>query len=481
MNAIVAIITVIVAIILFTSIAYVKAPPNRAAIITGLLKEPRILRGKAGFKIPFFERVDWLEVGQMDISVETEEFIPTSDFINIQVDAIAQVSIDVENGMDIAMRNFLNKNMDEIKTSIAKTLQGNLREIIGTMELKNICQNKAEFSKQVKENAEEDIANLGISIISFNVQNIKDKENLISDLGIDNREKIRKSASIAKADSLKEVSINQAKADNESNTAEIESQTEIAKRENELAIKRAELKTEEDKAKARADATYDIESQRVRKDLEKATQEAEIAKREKEIELQAKEAEVTEKKLDAEIKKKADADRYAEEMKAEAELFKRKKEAEADLFEKEKEAEAIKKKGEAEADAIRMKGIAEAEAMHKKAEAMKKYGEAAILEMLIGVLPDIAKAVAEPISSISDVKIIGSGSQGVSDISGNVPIVMAQVMETVKEATGVDLQDIIHANTYDAKVNRKVEITGSVPIKEQLVGTADPKENADSK
>lgn len=155
--------------------------------------------------------------------------------------------------------------------------------------------------------------------------------------------------------------------------------------------------------------------------------------------------------------------------------------AEADLFEKEKEAEAIKKKGEAEADAIRMKGIAEAEAMDKKAEAMKKYGEAAILEMLIGVLPDIAKAVAEPISSISDVKIIGSGSQGVSDISGNVPIVMAQVMETVKEATGVDLQDIIHANTYDAKVNRKVEITGSVPIKEQLVGTADPKENADSK
>ena len=459
MNAIVAIITVIVAIILFTSIAYVKAPPNRAAIITGLLKEPRILRGKAGFKIPFFERVDWLEVGQMDISVETEEFIPTSDFINIQVDAIAQVSIDVENGMDIAMRNFLNKNMDEIKTSIAKTLQGNLREIIGTMELKNICQNKAEFSKQVKENAEEDIANLGISIISFNVQNIKDKENLISDLGIDNREKIRKSASIAKADSLKEVSINQAKADNESNTAEIESQTEIAKRENELAIKRAELKTEEDKAKARADATYDIESQRVRKDLEK----------------------VTDKKLDADIKNIADADRYAEEMIADAELFKRKKEAEADLFEKEKEAEAIKKKGEAEADAIRMKGIAEAEAMDKKAAAMKKYGEAAILEMLIGVLPDIAKAVAEPISSISDVKIIGSGCQGVSDISGNVPIVMAQVMETVKEATGVDLQDIIHANTYDAKVNRKVEITGSVPIKEQLVGTADPKENADSK
>ena len=154
-------------------------------------------------------------------------------------------------------------------------------------------------------------------------------------------------------------------------------------------------------------------------------------------------------------------------MKAEAELFKRKKEAEADLFEKEKEAEAIKKKGEAEADAIRMKGIAEAEAMDKKSRGNgKKYGEAAILEMLIGVLPDIAKAVAEPISSISDVKIIGSGSQGVSDISGNVPIVMAQVMETVKEATGVDLQDVIHANTYDAKSQQESRKLPAVfPIK----------------
>ena len=150
MNAIAAIITVIVAIILFTSIAYVKAPPNRAAIITGLLKEPRILRGKAGFKIPFFERVDWLEVGQMDISVETEEFIPTSDFINIQVDAIAQVSIDVENGMDIAMRNFLNKNMDEIKHPLQKTLQGNLREIIGTMELKTFARTKQSSQNKLK-------------------------------------------------------------------------------------------------------------------------------------------------------------------------------------------------------------------------------------------------------------------------------------------------------------------------------------------
>lgn len=457
------IIPIAVAIILVLSAAYVKAPPNRAAVITGLRKKPRVLLGKAGFKIPFFERVDWMEVGQIDIDIETEDYIPTQDFINIRVDAIAQVSIDVEHGMDIAMRNFLNKKQDSVKSTIAKSLQGNLREIIGTMNLKDICQNKAEFSEQVKANAEGDIAELGIKILSFNVQNIKDKDGLIDDLGIDNREQIRKSASIAKAEAEKEVAIAQAKADNEANIEKVKSQTEIAKRENELSINKANLKINEDTAKANADAAYKIQEETARKDIEITTQNADIAKREKEIELQAREAEVTEKKLEAEVKKKAEADKYAEMQKADADLYKRQKDAEAKLYEQEKEAEAIRKQGEAEAEAIRKKGIAEAEALDKKAEAMQKYGQAAILEMLVGVLPDMAKAVAEPISAISDVKIIGGDSNGVSGVSGNVPIILAQVMESVKEATGVDMKEIIRANSYDAKVNRKVELSGDVP------------------
>ena len=216
------IIPIAVAIILVLSAAYVKAPPNRAAVITGLRKKPRVLLGKAGFKIPFFERVDWMEVGQIDIDIETEDYIPTQDFINIRVDAIAQVSIDVEHGMDIAMRNFLNKKQDSVKSTIAKSLQGNLREIIGTMNLKDICQNKAEFSEQVKANAEGDIAELGIKILSFNVQNIKDKDGLIDDLGIDNREQIRKSASIAKAEAEKEAAILRAEAKKEAMIREAE-------------------------------------------------------------------------------------------------------------------------------------------------------------------------------------------------------------------------------------------------------------------
>ena len=442
-------------------LGYTKAPPNKAAVITGLGKRPRVLLGKAGFKIPFFERVDWIGVGQIDIDILTEDYIPTKDFINIKVDAIAQVAVDVSpDGMEIAMRNFLNKKSEQVKETISKSLQGNLREIIGTMELKDICQNKAEFSEQVKANAEGDIAKLGIRILSFNVQNIQDKDGLIDDLGIDNREQIRKSASIAKANAEKEVAIAQAQADNDANIEKVKARTAIAERENELAIKQSSLKTTEDTAKAKADAAYKIQEESSRKEIEIQTQEADIAKREKEIELQAKEAEVAEKKLDAEVRKKAEAEKYAEMQKADADLYKRQKDAEARLFEQEKEAEAIRKQGEAEAEATRQKGLAEAEAMNKKAEAMAKYGQAAILEMLVGVLPDMAKAVAEPIAAIDKVTVIGGDSNGVSDMAGNVPTVLAKVMESVKEATGIDMEDIIKASTYDAKVNRNVNISG---------------------
>lgn len=279
-------------------------------------------------------------------------------------------------------------------------------------------------------------------------------------LGIDNREQIRKSASIAKANAEKEVAIAQAQADNDANIEKVKARTAIAERENELAIKQSSLKMTEDTAKAKADAAYKIQEESSRKEIEVYTQEADIAKREKEIELQAKEAEVAEKKLDAEVRKKAEAEKYAEMQKADADLYKRQKDAEAKLFEQEKEAAAIRKQGEAEAEAIRQKGLAEAEALDKKAEAMAKYGQAAILEMLVGVLPDMAKAVAEPISAIDKVTVIGGDSNGVSDMAGNVPTVLAKVMESVKEATGVDMAEIIKANTYDAKVNRNVNISG---------------------
>ena len=212
-----------------------------------------------------------------------------------------------------------------------------------------------------------------------------------------------------------------------------------------------------------------------------STANADIAKQEREIELKQKQVAVTEQSLEAEVKKKAEAEKYAAQQRAEAELYQRQKDAEAKQFEAQREAEAqkaqaeamrfareqeaagIRAVGEAEASAIQAKGIAEAEAMEKKAEAYAKYNKAAVAEMMIKVLPDIAGKVAEPLGQIDKITIIGGGeggSNGVDQIAGNVPVVMAKVFESMKEATGIDLADIINAESYDAKVNRNVNVSG---------------------
>ena len=248
-----------------------------------------------------------------------------------------------------------------------------------------------------------------------------------------------------------------------------------------VAIKKSELQIEADTKKAEADAAYEIQKEEQRKTIEVTTANADIAKQEREIELKQKQVAVTEKSLEAEVKKKAEADKYAAQQRAEADLYQRQKDAEAKQFEaqraaeaqkaeaeamryaKEQEAAGIRAVGEAEASAIQAKGIAEAEAMEKKAEAYAKYNKAAVAEMMIKVLPDIAGKVAEPLGQIDKITIIGGGeggSNGVDQVAGNVPVVMAKVFESMKEATGIDLADIINAESYDAKVNRNVNLSG---------------------
>ena len=460
---------------------YVKAPPDRAFIISGIKKEPKILIGRAGIKIPFLERLDKLYLGQMTVDIKTEQSVPTNDFINVNVDAVAKVRIEpTEDGIKLAAKNFLNKNQDQITQDLQDSLQGNMREIIGTLTLKEINTDRDSFSDQVMEKASKDMKKLGIEIVSCNIQNITDENGLIKDLGADNTARIKKDASIAKAQAERDIAIAQAEADKASNDARVLAQTEIAQKNNELEIRKAELKKESDTKRAEADAAYEIQNQEQQKTVQTATVNAQIAKTEREAELKNKEVAVMQQTLEAEINKKADAERYAVEQKASADLARRQREAEAKKYEQEKEAEArkaqaeaekfamlqeaegIKAKGEAEAAAIQAKGIAEAEAMEKKADAMKKYGQAAMMEMIVHALPEMAKAIAEPLATIDKVTIIdsGNGDAGETSMGSYVPAVLAKTIESVKETTGLDITEIMKANTYDAKVTRNVNITG---------------------
>lgn len=459
------IIAIVLAAILFVLIilfvtGYVKASPDTAIIISGLRKNPKVLIGKAGIKIPFLERKDELNLQLIPIDVKTSNAVPTADYININVDATVNVKIsDNEERLKLAAQNFLNKNAEYIGRVAREVLEGNVREIVGKMALEEMVSDRQKFALLVKENAEPDLAAMGLDIISFNVQNFVDGNGVIENLGVDNIVKIQKNAAISRAESEKEIAKAQANAKREANEAEVNAASEIAKKQNELAIQKAELKREADVKQAEADAAYKIQEEEQRKTVEITTANANIAKQEKEILLKQREAEVMEQSLDAQVKKKAEADKFAKQQQADAQLYERQREAEAKKFETEKEAEAMKAQAEAkkytmeqeaegirtrglaEAEAIRAKAVAEAEGIEKKAEAMAKMGEAAVLEMYFKALPEVVKNAAEPLNNVDKITMYGDGNSTklMKDIMGTV----IQVTDGLKESTGVDLQAVL--------------------------------------
>lgn len=451
---------VVVLLFLIFLVGYVKASPDTAIIISGLRKNPKVLIGKAGVKIPFLERKDELNLQLIPIDVKTSNAVPTADYININVDATVNVKIsDNEERLKLAAQNFLNKNADYIGRVAREVLEGNVREIVGKMALEEMVSDRQKFAFLVKENAEPDLAAMGLDIISFNVQNFVDGNGVIENLGVDNIVKIQKNAAISRAESEKEIAKAQANAKREANEAEVNAESEIAKKQNELAIQKAELKREADIKQAEADAAYKIQEEEQRKTVEVTTANANIAKQEKEILLKQREAEVMEQALDAQIKKKAEAEKFAKQQEADAQLYERQREAEAKKFETEKEAEAMKAqaeakkftmeqeaegirtKGLAEAEAIRAKAVAEAEGIEKKAEAMAKMGEAAVLEMYFKALPEVVKNAAEPLTGVDRITMYGDGNSSrlMKDVMGTV----VQVTDGLKESTGVDLQAVL--------------------------------------
>ena len=433
----------VILVILIFLMGYVKAPPDVAYIISGLRKHPKVLM------IPFLERVDKLIVRQISIDIKSEGYIPTQDFIGVDVDAVAKVRVMTDpEGIQLAMKNFLNMTEDDFNRAIVDSLQGNMREIIGTITLKEICNDRKKFGDEVQSKAQTDMNALGIQIISCNIQRVTDENSLINSLGQDNMSKIQKDAAIAKAEAAKA-----------SNDAQVEADMHIAQKQNDLAIKQSELKVQEDTKRAEADAAYTIQQQEQQRSIETATVNAQIAKTEREAELKSKEVEVKKQSLDAEVRAAADADRYRKEQEAQAALYQRQKDAEAVRYEQEQAAEAAKKAaeaarfakeqeaagiaavGQAEAEAIRAKALAEAEGIDKKAEAMKKYGEAAVIEMIMNALPEIAKNVAEPLSKVDKITMYGEGNSAklLSDIVNGT----TQVTEGISAGMGLDLKSLL--------------------------------------
>ena len=470
-NIIVGVLIAIIIVFILCFFSYVRVPVNKMAFISGIGKN-RVARGRMVIYLRFFERVDYLDLSVFSVDVNTAVAVPTNDFINIKVDAVVNLQVDETAGiLEIAAKNFLNRKSSDIAISVKDVLEGNLREIVGQMQLKEIVQNRKNFNEKVQENVAPDLREMGLKVISFNVQNFQEDKQVIENLGAENISKISKEASIARAEADKEIEIAKANANKEAMDIKLKTEQDIAEKENALAIKKAELKVKADTEKAKADVTYELEKERKRKEIEEVTGQSNLVREQKAIETnKAKyEAEtIVPKQADAEARKvektkEAEAKKIEEQQAAEAKLYKEQREAEAIKLRALAEAEAIREKALAEAEAtrqkglaeaeskkalllaeaegVREKGLAEAEALDKKAEAMAKYGDAAKLEMYYNALPLVAKNLADPLSKIGNITMYGEGNttKFMSEMTQNLD----KVLKAATDGLGIDAKALL--------------------------------------
>lgn len=440
---------VVAAIILVLLVlGYLKAPPDTAFIISGP-RSRRILIGKAGWRIPFLERVDKLSLNVMQVDVKTSEAVPTNEFINVLVDGVANVKVSSDPELlKRAAEALLGMSQQQLISMVTQVLEGNMREIVGSVGLKEMVQDRQGVAKKITENVVPDMQKLGIEVVNFNIQNFKDNAGTIENMGIDNVEQIRKNAQIAKANAQRDIAIATSQAQQQANAIKVESEKKIAEQNMELAVQQGDMKVKADTKRAEADAAYSIQQENQRKTIEITRSNADIARKEKEAELAEKEIALMERKLDAEVRKQADAMKYKAEKEAEADLIRRQKDAEAQKYEAIQQAEARKAEAEAvryameqEAAGIRAKGLAEAEAIEKKAEAQKRMGEASVIDMYLQALPEIVKNAALPLAQTDKIVMYGDGNatKVVRDVMNSA----SQIMEGMRESTGIDLQQVL--------------------------------------
>ena len=482
---------IVLAAILFVIIlirsCWKVAGTNEVLIDSGLGRV-KTKTGGGIFVIPLVQKTQKMTLENIQVDFTSKSEIPTKDAIHVLVDAVANMAISQDpERQKVAASKFAGYSIKQIQDIVVPILEGNIREIISQTEFEDLIRgDKKVFAERVQDNVTPNLADLGIDLTTFNIQNFSDKNGVIRDLGIENIEKIKKEAQIAAAKAKSEVAIEAAKADKAANDAKVEAATAIAKRQTEFAIEKAQMQEQADTAQAKADAAKQIEAENQRKAREIAEAEANLARQEKAIELQEREVAIQERKLEAEVKKTADAKKYAEAQAADAKAYAAQKAADAELYERERQAdaarieaekkaaadlalataeaeaqkrlaEAIEAEGKAraaaaqaqglaEAEAIRAKAEAEAKGMLEKAEALKQYGDAAkqqmeldAIKVLYEQLPAIAEAIGKGYNG-AQIHLIGNDS---GQLAGNMMGNITQIIEGFKGATGVDPMSVI--------------------------------------
>ena len=456
-----------------------KVSQDKALVVTGLKK--RVISGGGGFVVPLLEKTDLLSLENMKIEVRTDSAL-TEQGVDIMADGVAVIKVKSDKESILAAMEQFNTGREKetinvIKDTAKDVLEGKLREIISKMTVEEIYKDREKFASQVQEVAAVDLADMGLEIKAFTIRDISDKNEYLQSLGKKRIAEVKRDAQIAEAEATMETKIKTADANREGEAARLIAETQIAE-----SVKLKELKVqayrkEQETEKAKADLAYEIEASKVQQEVEKEKMQVQIIRKQKEIELTEEEMKIQiikkqreieiaqqealrrEKELEATVIKQAEAEKYSMEKRAEADKYREIQnamaEAEATKLRGLANAEAKRAEGMAEVEIIRQKGMAEAEAMAKKAEAFKQYNDAAVTQMIIEKLPELARAVSEPLSKTEKIVIVDSGNgegKGAAKISGYVTDILATLPETVSTLTGVNLMDIFSKNITPAQV-----------------------------
>ena len=473
-----AIVVALVFLVMLVASRYKTVSPDEAMIITGAAlggknvltddsgRRVKIIRGGGAFIVPIVQQRELLSLLSHKLDVSTPE-VYTAEGVPVLTDGVAVIKVgsSVED-VATAAEQYLGKPDEALKAEAREVLEGHLRAILGTLTVEEVYRNRDKFAQEVQSVAARDLKKMGLQIVSFTIKDVRDKNGYLEALGRPRIAAIKRDADIAEAEATRDSRIKKANADEEGQKAELVRDTNVAEATKDKELKVASFKQEQDTAKAAADLAYSVQEASSQKAVVEEQMQVELVRKQREVDLEKLEIERREKQYDSEVKKKADADRYAVEQAAEASKLQQMRRAEARQFEIEAEAkanaeakrlngqavgDATRAEGLAEAEVVRERGLAEAEAKEKLAEAFEKFGEAAVLDLLAKMMPELAREVAAPLASIDSLTVVDTGAgQGAGRVTNTVAGLMATVPELAKSIAGVDLAQVAKRLTSTA-------------------------------
>ncbi len=474
--AAVAAVGIVVMIFVFGTVwasRYTKVGPNEVMVISGRkyrVMDPdgkvghrgfRIVKGGGTFIIPVIEKADVLSLELLTIDVQTPE-VYTSKGVPVKVDGVAQIKVKGDDvSIATAAEQFLSKGTEDIKNIAMQTLEGHLRAILGTMTVEEIYQNRDAFASKVQEVAAGDMANMGLGIVSFTLRDIRDTQGYLDALGKPRIAQVKRDAIIAQAEADRDSMIRSAQAQQAGQEAKFAADSKIAEAQRDYQSNVAMYQAVVNQKKAEADLAYDLQKFKTGQLVKAEEVQVSIVEKQKQIELQQQEIQRKQKELEATVQKPADAERYKVETLANARKFQLETEAAgaasatkatgfagADVVKATgiAEADANKARGLAQADVIEAQGKATAEAMRFKAESFKQYNEAAVIQMIVEILPAVAGKISEPLAKTEKMVIINAGNGpggGASKLTGDITTIISQLPPVIESLTGVKFEKLL--------------------------------------